>query len=73
MSGQKTRLDHEDGPRGGRVFIGIRLRASGIAWLDMVADETGYHRAGVIRACIALGRAHKKELLTIIRDAKDTP
>lgn len=71
MNWSRERQPREDGPRGGRSFIGVRLRASGIAWLDEIAEATGSNRTEIIRACIALGRARKKELITLVKDMRD--
>jgi hypothetical protein len=52
----KARKDHENGPRGGRPFTGIRLLAETISWLDEFADEQGTSRAGVLRAAVVMAK-----------------
>lgn len=41
----------------------LRLRPSGVAWLDRLAEETGRSRSEVIRQALGVAKAHEKELL----------
>lgn len=63
-----ARSDKEEGPRGGRPFIGFRIRPSALQRIDALADETGTSRSDVIRACCALGFARKDEIRRLLKD-----
>lgn len=41
----------------------LRLRMSGVEWLDQVAEESGRSRSEVIRASLGVAKAHETELI----------
>ena len=64
----KARTTREDGPRGGRPFIGFRIRNSALERLDSLAEETATSRSEVIRACLALGFSRRDELTRLLKE-----
>lgn len=48
--------------------IMLRLKPSGLQWLDKVAADTGCTRSAVIRQALATARRHETELVSALKE-----
>ena len=62
-----ARAPKEEGPRGGRPFIGFRIRPSALEKIDAIADEHDVSRSDVCRVALALALARKDEFARLLK------
>jgi predicted transcriptional regulator len=58
-------------PSDPRVLVTFRLAAKGRDWLDALADSEDSDRSKVMRAALAVARAHGDEVRRLVRNWKD--